>query len=341
MSIYTFTNTERNNKKATEFETKSLLYLVGFRKDRDQVDLFTIDCFNDVTGIDKSYNKLWDIQSKNYSKFYPKQIGEFLFTLYKNHISGFSFCCLILFVPKLNKEYLIQESLDEFGIDNFQEETKLKIKDGLIDKVKNNIGRVNKKDVESFFKKIIFVQDSKDISDYIKRITKFKDRKIRDNDFYQNIFEEIRNVQSSKKNSCIENEQIEKIEDVLKFNRHLFKKEIYTLIINRILGCDVFEYKSIPISFKNETDDLDTEATKDLIQDCKANLARAFFNKNSNPEFWKVLEFVINQFDIDPKADIYKVHSELERNINIKSRHLDRISLLFIISIIKDHIYAN
>ncbi|MDD3006348.1 MAG: hypothetical protein PHX30_02070 [Candidatus Pacebacteria bacterium] len=236
---------------------------------------------------------------------------------------------------------MIKENLDEFGMDNFQEDTRSRIKNGLIDKLKNNTGKNNEEDAESFFNKIIFVQDSKDISDYIKRITKFKDRKIRNNDFYQNIFEEIRDVQSAKKNSCIENEQIEKIEDVLKFNRHLFKKEIYTLIINRVLGCDIFEYKSIPISFKNETDNLDTEATKDLIQDCKANLARAFFNKNSNPEFWKVLEFTINQFDINPKADIYRVYSGLESSINIKSKHLDRKSLLFIISIIKDNIYAN
>lgn len=51
--MYKFLYTERNNEKATEFETKSLLYLLSMREDSNEIDTFLIDCFNDVTGTNK------------------------------------------------------------------------------------------------------------------------------------------------------------------------------------------------------------------------------------------------------------------------------------------------
>lgn len=49
--MYTIKTSERNNDKATEYETKSLLYLLTKIKGHRSIDLFIIDCFNDVTGI--------------------------------------------------------------------------------------------------------------------------------------------------------------------------------------------------------------------------------------------------------------------------------------------------
>ena len=62
---YTFKNTEINNEKANDFETKSLLYLIGKRKDSKKVEYVTFDCFNDINGINKKLDEIWDIQSKN------------------------------------------------------------------------------------------------------------------------------------------------------------------------------------------------------------------------------------------------------------------------------------
>ena len=38
--MYKFLYTERNNEKATEFETKSLLYLLSMREDSNEIDTF-------------------------------------------------------------------------------------------------------------------------------------------------------------------------------------------------------------------------------------------------------------------------------------------------------------
>ncbi len=51
---YTFKNTEINNKKASDFETKSLLYLIGNKK---EIEYVTFDCFNDVSGVNKQHDK--------------------------------------------------------------------------------------------------------------------------------------------------------------------------------------------------------------------------------------------------------------------------------------------
>ncbi|MEI8636778.1 hypothetical protein [Vibrio coralliilyticus] len=116
--MYTFKNTEINNKKASDFETKSMLYLLGMREDSESIELITVDCFNDVTGIDSQFSKLWDVQSKNHSSLPPSKIGESLYTLYTNYVSNFDFYQYILFIPKLKKEYLIDDSKNIYGYNN-------------------------------------------------------------------------------------------------------------------------------------------------------------------------------------------------------------------------------
>lgn len=63
--MYRIKTSERNNDKATEYETKSLLYLLTKIKGHRTIDLFIIDCLNDVTGVAEGYKDSWDIQSKN------------------------------------------------------------------------------------------------------------------------------------------------------------------------------------------------------------------------------------------------------------------------------------
>ena len=43
--MYQFTTTERNNEKASEYETKAMLYLFGCRQDSRDMDVFIIRLF--------------------------------------------------------------------------------------------------------------------------------------------------------------------------------------------------------------------------------------------------------------------------------------------------------
>lgn len=104
--MYKFKTSEQNNDKATEFETKSLLYLLTKIKGHSGISLFIIDCFNDVTGVAEDYSDSWDIQSKNVASLTPRTVGKALYTLFANYVSDISFGHFILYLPSLKKAML-------------------------------------------------------------------------------------------------------------------------------------------------------------------------------------------------------------------------------------------
>lgn len=340
--MYTFKNTEINNEKASQFETKSLLYLLGMRKDSNEVKYITVDCFNDVTGLNSNCSKLWDIQSKNHKYLPPSKIGISLYTLYDNFISSINFEDYILFIPKMNRDYLIDKNISSYNYNNINEKTKKSIEK----KLKEEILRVNPTYkspplFKDFLDKITFVEDNKHITTYIKQITNFKNKKEFTNSLYESIFNEIRDIQTNLKNSYIENKKINHVKEVLSFNRHVTKDEINTLLINRFVGIEIFSYKGIPFDFLKVMDSLeDIEDKKDLLLECKSNLARSFFNKNESKYFWKLSEQLIKIVKKYPKKDIYEINKMLE-NIKEESEYLDDNTVLYMIALIKEGLDDN
>lgn len=333
--LYTFKNTEINNKKASEFETKSLLYLLGMRGDSEEIEIITVDCFNDVTGSNTDFSKLWDVQSKNHSSLPPSKIGESLSTLYDNYISSINFHDYVLFIPRLNRDYLKDPSLNIYSYENINE----KQKNGIEKKLKEKINGGNSGNTPTLFSdflsKVCFVEDNKKISTYIKNISKFKNKKSISEDIYERIFIEIRNAQSALKNSYIENEVISHPSEVIKFNRHITKSEINTLLISRFVGIDVFSFPGIPLSFFDVLNGMDEEERKDLLQECNENLSRAFFDKNGCKEFWKTTEIIIKLVKEKTDNHISIVYEHLMSSINIRTQYLTKETLLYMISLVK------
>lgn len=332
---YTFKNTEINNKKASDFETKSLLYLIGKRKDSKDVEYIAFDCFNDVSGINKMSNKIWDIQSKNEKSLNPKKIGKYFFTLFDNYISSFDFKEFIFFCPVLNENYKIDENKNIYGVENIAAKTLVRIKNGLNEEIIRVKGVANNysKEQDDFLEKVIIVEDTELDNEYIKSVTKFKKTEIKTDAFYQSVFQDLRDIQSAKKNSYIENSVISKIQDVLRFNRHLFTKDIEVLVVSRIIGCEIFDYKSIPLYFSSLIDGLDLEDKKDIIQECNSNLSRAFFNKNSNRVFWEVCEMIIEYMELNNTLDVKEVFETLFKGYVFKISYLTPITIKYLIAI--------
>lgn len=251
--MYKFLYTERTNEKATEFETKSLLYLFSMREDSKEIDTFIIDCFNDVTGINKDCDKLWDVQSKGVKSLNPTKIGESLITLFENYMSEIKFDFYILFFPKLKDIYFIDNDLPVFRIDNFKDNYIQKIIEGLGNEfIKRNYLNLDSNvrlNINQFLKEVNFVIADTSKSKYVKNIMSLKKEFEKDDEFFNNIFNEIRDKQSVLKNISIHNKEIKNIKEVLGFNKHLNKKDIEMLIINRIVGMDIFKNKGIPIEF--------------------------------------------------------------------------------------------
>ena len=318
--MYKIKTSERNNDKATEFETKSLLYLLTKIKGNSNVDLFIIDCFNDVTGVTNDYKESWDVQSKGVSSLTPRKIGISLYTLFSNYISDINFDHYILYMPPIKSIYIDDISAETFGITNFKKANVTKIKEGL----QEEIARRKDPDINStsklllldkFLERVTFIIDHYNKADYIRSIIEFKNVDRLENTFLTCIFDEIRNQQAAKKIRNVFGEQLVSIQDAEKFNKTINRKDIELLVVNRVIGNDLFVSNAIPIYFVGEVRDMDEEDIIDLIQDCQSKISRTLFNKNNKKPFWHLLEKIMIFIIQNPKATIRGVADLIDTNL--------------------------
>ena len=73
---YRVQSSEKLRKSGADFETKAMLYLMNFREDSSEIHYFVVDFFNDMTGMDRMAQKLWDVQSKAAKNVSAKGIGR-------------------------------------------------------------------------------------------------------------------------------------------------------------------------------------------------------------------------------------------------------------------------
>lgn len=342
--MYIFKNTEITTKKASDFETKSMLFLIGMRADSNEIETIAVDCFNDVTGLNANFDRLWDVQSKNHRTMYPSKIGESLFTLYKNYVSSFGFFYeFILFVPKLNRDYLIDKGVNVYTYSNINKKQKRgiekKLKEVILDSCCKLEYNKNPCSFRKFLHKVIFVEDNNTEAEYIKGISNFKNKRAISNDIYESIFYEIRDKQSSLKNSFIEGEQVTHPSQVIAYKRHLQRSDINVLLISRLVGVDVFTYAGVPPPFMSTVlklaPTMDGEDVSDIIQECNSSLSRAFFDKNKAKLFWSIVESIVNNLKARPSKGIQICYEEVISENSDFIDYLDQLSFLYLISMIK------
>ena len=338
--MYEFKNTEQNASKASDFETKSMLYLIWKRTDSRIVNCVTFDCFNDINWINESFDNIWDIQAKNEQNLSPKKIWEYLYTLYKNYNSSFPFNVFIFFCPKLNERYKINNSKLSYWIKNIKNDTLERIKNWLIEKIVST-EKIKSPKVNNFLDIVTFVEDNySNDSDYIKAVTNFKKTNIKSDKFYDTIFKELKSILLVKKNNNnIENQVIHNVKDVIKFDRHLFKSNIEQLIIARIIWTNLFnsdvQWVYIPLPFKSIVWKIkDFDEIQDLIENCQSDLSRAFFNKNNKKTLWNITEKIITYLNNNWNREVNIIYDDLFRNYNFTNSYFSVNSIKFLISII-------
>lgn len=335
--MYKFTTTERNNDKATEYETKSMLYLFGFRKESKNVEVFIIDCFNDVTGADKTVQTLWDIQSKGVKNLNPKKIGIALITLFQNFLSDIEFKYYILFMPKLKEMYLNDEDKKSFKIDNFKSQYYKKIKQGLQEEYLRRNGVIpHDKELDEFLNIVEFVIAEEKKMEYVKKITSFKTAIDLKEEFYEAIFNEIRDTQTTLKTKNIDGYEIMSAAEVLKYDKVLWKKEIDALVINRMLGMDLFNSKAIPISFIDEITSYDYEERKDIIQECQSDIAKLLFDKNGRIVFWKFFGSLLAYDDALKNETPHHIANRVKEDKITVPKIMSDMSVIYLISALKE-----
>lgn len=339
---YKVQSSEKLKPSGTENETKALLYLMGYREDSNEIYYFVIDFFNDVTGMSKQSDKLWDVQSKGDKKPSPKKIGEELVTLFKNYMSSFEFAQYIIFLGGVSPTLRVNNEIFEFGIENIKKESLNKLKEGLkeecIKKTYINEKDISEENINEFLKVVHFVITNRDKSEYVKKIIKLSENMVPDKEVLNAIFNEIKKEQDSKKAiGVVEEEVIEYPDESLRYGRYLTTMEIRLLALNRILNQDVISSK-VPQPFIELYMAYPEEKRKDILEDCQHNLSRALFNTNCQEEFWRLLEDIFVKINQNPLDDIEKIYRKLDKEILSKCCDFDTVSTKYFIAIVKDGI---
>lgn len=335
--MYQFTTTERNNETASEYETKAMLYLFGYRRDSRDMDVFIIDCFNDVSGATHGVDRLWDVQSKGVKSLNPKKIGEALVTLFQNYISDIEFEHYILFMPKLKEMYLNDEDMTYFQIDNFKQQYIDKIRQGLKNEyTRRNSSEPQGTDLDYFLQMVEFVIAEEQKQGYIKRITSFRASLRLEAAFYDAVFEDIRNQQTILKTKNIDGYQIMDAVEVLQYEKLLWKKEIDALVINRILGMDLFNSRHVPNSFIDEIAILDIEERKDVIQECQSDIAKLLFDKNGRLTFWRFFGRLLSYANAIRLESPREIAEQMRRDNVMFPRTLGEKSVVYLIAALKE-----
>ena len=339
--MYTIKTSERNNENATEFETKSLRYLMTAAPNSENVDLFIIDCFNDVTGVSADTSESWDVQSKGVANLTPKKIGIALYTLFSNYISDIDFSHYLLFLQSFSEEYIHDSTKELFEIDNFKDKCREKIREGLKKEITDRkdqevIAHGTEAIIDEFLSRVIFVVDKYDNAEYIRRIIYFQSIDKLSTDFLRKIFDEIRAKQASKKISNVYGKTVSSIYEAIGFEKNINRKDVELLVVNRIIGNDLFSKRGIPLYFVSQVKDKEPEEIHDLLLDCQAKISYTLFNKNNKKNFWLLLERIMTLLIEKPNSSIKTVFDQISQTIRSNVFTLDEMATLYLIAIVKE-----
>lgn len=339
---YIVKSSERLRPSAADTETKALLYLMNLRSDSDQIHYFVVDFFNDLTGMSKMSDKLWDLQSKGDKKPSPNAIGTELVTLYKNYVSEFEFNNYILFLGGVSNTVRIDDKQTRFNISNIKDTALINIKKGLLDECKKKTyiadEDISEEKIDEFLKMVFFVIDDQSKDDYVKKIIKLNPTIVPSEETLIAIFNEIRDKQAGKKNiSVVEGVTVEAPDEALNYGRYLTTTEIRLMVLNRILNQKVIG-SNVPLSFIEIYNRFPEEKRKNMLEDCQLNLSRALFNSNCQEAFWKLFENIYNIIIKNPLDNIDELYRKLDKSILNRSMDFDTLSLKYFISVIKDGI---
>lgn len=343
---YTISSTEEHRQSGDDYETKSMLYLLEFHKDHNDMFYFVIDFFNDVSGVDEQCSQIWDLQSKADKDEGAKGIGRKLITLFKNYISSLNpfVKSYILFIGGVGSRVRVDKSKNVFTIDNITDDSKEAIIEGLIEEGQSasyirNKSTLNKTTINSFLSNVVIVVNDKEPEEYIKKILNhYSPNLILDDSRLKLIFEEIRNKQHSKKYIPIKGVIVNQIADFKKFDRSLSENELRLLIVQRaITKSNKFEVSdSFPDSFPQELKGTNKIERKQILMDCHSDMIKSIF-QNDKDSFWDLFNNIIQlvKDKENEEEDVRVIYSKLDEE-NKKNPSFNELSLIYFISLIKD-----
>lgn len=338
--MYKIKSTEQRQEKASEFETRSLFYLMNYSVDKNNIEYFVIDLFNDVTGVNKNCDSCFDVQSKGVKSMAPSQIGCALVTLFKNFLSEFNFVSYYLYMESFSPVVVAAiKGKTVFKYSDFSDSIKdsifLSLKNECKDKEYIDFALVTDEKLKNFLGLVTFVINSKSISELVLdavecKLTMIEEEKLK------SIFKEIRDKQSSKKLTNTENCILSVIGDFKPFEKHILADDIKSLIINRICFNNFLErpvqinkffisfYEKYCLSF-------------DDVEDCSSKILLLMSNKNNINAFWDLFNEAIIKIKSNENAEAEDICNLINNNLFDRTLFLKELKhKVFLISLLME-----
>lgn len=342
---YKFLSVERGTSPGNNAETCALLHLMCFAEERDEISQFAIDCFNDVTGMDKSCFTLYDVQSKAGKNSTPSKLGEELVTLFENSVSAFSqfFVTFTLFVGGVSSSVLENPELEVFGFHDMKPEAQKSVREHLVAACRERHGGVfndliTDENVDDFLcNKARFAIAKSNPTDYIRALACNTSELLPEDRRLMKIFTDIRDAQSAIKNRpSILGETINRPDEVMDYGRTLSAESIRLLVIQRLLNRD-FLGDDVPDEFRSYLRTLPVEEDeRDVIEESQSGLFRQYLDKNNREAFWTLLSAIVTILKQDRSALAEEVYVRIDVDTLKACSHMDKRSHLFFISVVKD-----
>lgn len=354
MGDYRFLSSEPTTAKGNDCEARALLHLLCFADCRDDVNLFAVDCFNDVTGMDAHCITLHDVQAKAGQKLAPAELGRDLVTLLENRMSPFScyFVSYTLFVGGVSSTCLEDDTLEEFGFHHLTQRAQQSVQKRLVEEYNKRLKRNKQLYGEDAFADAELTEDvlnefldtvrvviaKKDTADYIRPLIRTKTKVVPDDAELRHIFTQVRDMQSKFKNrKAINGKSIKVPREILDSNRILYRRKIELLVIERLLDRDYLgrDTPQCFIPYLNSfapDEDLD-----ELVEDCRNALSMLFFDKNGRDAFWSLFDEVVSVLDRTPNVSIAEIVSLLDNGVvNACPPYMDGRALHYFVAMLKD-----
>lgn len=341
---YTFPSMEKGTAAGNAAETCAMLHLMCYSEERDDIECFAIDCFNDVTGMDGSCFALYDVQSKAGKKITPAKIGEYLATLFENAFSEFSpyFLTFTLFMGGVSSSVLVDSSLTEFCFHDMKPKAQASVREHLQSAVSErykgkNARLATDENIDDFLCKVRFVLSKEDPVEYIRTLARTSSALLPSDRDLRNIFAQIRDKQSSLKNrDSLMGKGINRPDEIMDYGRTMKWREIKLLIIERLLNRDFYKDKA-PVEFMDYLNTLPPEVDlQDAAEDCRNEMFLQYFDKNDRDAFWTLFDEIVTILENQPRLGIAEVYDLIEVDALKACGYMDRRSKLYFIATIKD-----
>lgn len=342
---YTVSHTEKLQPSARRKELETLLYLFSVSEEKDEVEYYVVDVFNDLTGADSGYSRAFDFQSKAQSDENPALIAENLETLFLNFLSDFPFVSFTLFYGGAGAKWLIDPKMEKYGFSNFTNEAKSTILQKLRsinEKTKTHESTdVDLTKINGFLNKVTFVspkQTSKGyLVDYLSGLTK----KILSSDVCARICKAIENAQQALKSTSLEGKTLLHLNEVSKYGHSLSKSQIKDKILNTIFSENIFRSHSIPLEFQRYNADYPEGQMKEHFEDCQDGIFKAYSVKGMDKQFWLFFKSICEIYETNKNTTLNEI-SDLIANGKLQVHPLmNHDSSLLFASYIKGEFYED